>query len=135
MPEALFNFENAIYYRPDFAPYQYEYGAVLLSTGQIDRAQDAAAAALKADPAFAEAYVLRGRTHFAKQQAAEAAADYREALRLRPDFTRVQLDLASTLASAGEIEQAVQVLREAANSADPEVARLAAAALERLGRK
>jgi predicted Zn-dependent protease len=65
----------------------------------------------------------------------EAAAEYREALRLRPDFARVRLDLASTLASAGEMEQAVEVLREATKSEDPEVARLAQGALDRLGRR
>jgi Flp pilus assembly protein TadD len=90
---------------------------------------------LKADPNLAEAHVLRGRLWFAKRQLQAAAAEYREALRLRPDFARVRLDLASTLASAGDMEQAVQVLREAARSSDPEVAKLAADALDRLGRR
>jgi tetratricopeptide (TPR) repeat protein len=134
VPESLFSFEKAIYYRPGFAPYLYEYGVALSGAGQLDRAQEMADAALKADPGLAEAHVLRGRLLVGKRRLPEAAVEYREALRLRPDFARVRLDLASTLASAGEMEQAVEVLREAAKSGDPEVARLALDALHRLGR-
>jgi predicted CXXCH cytochrome family protein len=135
VPESLFNFEKANYYRPGFAPYLYEYGVALSSGGQFDRAQEMAEAALKADPRLAEAHVLCGRLLVAKRRLPEAVEEYREALRLRPDFARVRLDLASTLASAGEMEQAVEVLREAAKSGDPEVARLAVGALDRLGRR
>jgi tetratricopeptide (TPR) repeat protein len=134
-PEALFNFEKANYYRPNFAPYLYDYGVALSNAGELDRAQEMADAALKADPKLAEAHVLCGRLLVAKRRLPEAAAEYREALRLRPDFARLRLDLASTLASAGEMEQAVEVLREAARSGDTEVARLAAEALDRLGRR
>jgi tetratricopeptide (TPR) repeat protein len=105
----------------------------LSSGGQFDRAQEMADAALKPDPGLAEAHVLCGRLLVAKRRLPEAAAEYREALRLRPDFARVRLDLASTLASAGEMEQSVEVLREAAKSGDPEVARLPLGALDRLG--
>jgi predicted CXXCH cytochrome family protein len=135
VPESLFSFEKANYYRPGFAPYLYEYGVALSGGGQFDRAQEMAEAALKADPGLAEAHVLRGRLLVAKRRLPEAAAEYREALRLRPDFARVRLDLASTLASAGEMEQAVEVLREAAKSGDAEVAKLALGALDRLGRR
>jgi predicted CXXCH cytochrome family protein len=134
-PEAFFNFEKANYYRPNFAPYLYDYGVALSSAGQFDRSQEMADGSLRADPNLAEAHVLRGRLWFAKRELLAAAAEYREALRLRPDFARVRLDLASTLASAGEMEQAVEVLREAARSSDPEVAKLAADALGRLGRR
>jgi Flp pilus assembly protein TadD len=65
----------------------------------------------------------------------EAAKECREAVRLRPDFARARLDLASVLVAQGDTGQAVQQLREAAKSSDPEVARLAAAALQRLGER
>src|SRR5262249_9057366 len=129
LSESLFNFQKAIYHRPGFAPYLYEYGVALSSAGQFDRAQEMADTALKADPRLAEAHVLRGRLLVAKRRLPEAAAAYRAALSLRPDFARVQLDLASTLASAGEMEQAVEVLLKAARSSDPEVAKLALSAL------
>lgn len=133
-PESFFNFEKANYYRPDFAPYLYEYGVALASAGQSERAQELADASLKANPNLAEAHVLRGRLLVQKRQLPDAAIEYREALRLRPDFGRVRLDLASVLAAQGEMEQAIEQLREASKSNDPETARLAAGALQRLGR-
>jgi Flp pilus assembly protein TadD len=65
----------------------------------------------------------------------EAIGEYREAVRLRPDFARAQLDLASALADQGDMPGAVRALREAAKGSDPEVARLATQALERLGQR
>jgi tetratricopeptide (TPR) repeat protein len=70
-----------------------------------------------------------------KRQLPEAAAEYREAIGLSPDFARVRLDLASVLAAQGDMEQAVEQLREASKSNDPETARLAVDALRRLGRR
>src|SRR5262249_12798833 len=60
-PEALYDFEKAIYYRPGFAPYLYEYALTLSSASQFDRAQENVEAALRADPKLAEAHVLLGR--------------------------------------------------------------------------
>jgi tetratricopeptide (TPR) repeat protein len=134
-PESLYNFKNANFYRPNFAPYLYDYGVALSSAGELDRAQEMADAALKAEPNLAEAHVLRGRLLVLKRQLPQAATEYREAIRLRPDFARVRLDLASVLAAQGDMEQAVEQLREASKSTDPETARLAVDALRRLGRR
>ena len=41
-PEALFDFERALRYRPDFAPYLYDYALTLSSAGQFERAQESA---------------------------------------------------------------------------------------------
>ncbi len=65
----------------------------------------------------------------------KAAAEYEQAVRLRPDFARARLDLASVLLAQGEIPETVRQLREAAKGSDPEVARLAAGALQRLGER
>jgi len=132
-PEALFDFEKAIYHRPAFAPYLYEYALTLASASQFDSAQENAEAALRADPKLAEAHTLFGRLLVRKGQLPEAAAEYQQAVRLRPNFARVRLDLASVFAAQGDMRRAVQQLREAAKSSDPEVARLAAGALQRLG--
>jgi tetratricopeptide (TPR) repeat protein len=132
-PEALYDFEKAIHHRPDFAPYLYEYALTLSSASQFDRAQENVEAALRADPKLAEAHVLLGRLFVGKRQLPEAATEYSQALRLRPDFARVRLDLASVFAAQGDMRQAAEQLREAAKSSDPEVARLAAAALNRIG--
>ena len=134
-PESIYNFEKANFYRPNFAPYLYEYGVALSSARELDRAQEMADAALKADPNLAEAHVLRGRLLVQKRQLPEAATEYREAITLRPDFARIRLDLASVLAAQGDMEQAVEQLREASKSNDPETARLAVDALRRLGQR
>jgi predicted CXXCH cytochrome family protein len=134
-PESFYHFQKANYYRPDFAPYLYEYGVALSSAGELARAQEMADAALKVGPNMAEVHVLRGRLLVQKRQLAEAATEYRKAIGLRPDFARVRLDLASVLAAQGDMEQAVEQLREASKSNDPETARLAVDALQRLGRR
>ena len=62
----------------------------------------------------------------------EAAREYQEALRLRPEFDRAHLDLATVLAAQGDMPGAIQHLRTAAQGRDPRVAQAAAAALQRL---
>jgi tetratricopeptide (TPR) repeat protein len=134
-PEAFYNFEKAIRHRPGFAAYLYDYALTLHSANQFDRAQQNAEAAVQADPKLAEPHALLGRLFAGKRQLPEAAKEYQEALRLRPDFGRLRLDLASVLAAQGDMRQAVQELREAVKSSDPEVARLAAEALQRVGER
>jgi tetratricopeptide (TPR) repeat protein len=134
-PEALYNFEKAIRNRPAFAPYLYDYALTLSSARQFDRAQESAEAALRANPEMAEAHELLGGLLARTRRLPEAAAQYRQALQLRPDFARARLDLASVLAAQGDKQGAARELRAASGSADPEVARLAAAALQRLGER
>ena len=134
-PEALSDFEKAIRHRPNFAPYLYEYALTLSTASQFERAQESVEAALRADPNLAEAHVLLGGLLAGKRQLPEAAREYQEALRLRPDFARPRLDLASVFAAQGDMGRAVQQLHEAAKGSDPEVARLAAEALQRLGQQ
>jgi len=135
LPEALYDFERANRHRPDFAPHLYDYALALMSASKFEEAQAAVESALRADPNMAEAHQLFGRLLAGKRRLPEAAREFREALRLRPDFARAQLDLASTLAAQGDMPGAVQHLREAAKGSDPEVARLATQALERLGQR
>jgi tetratricopeptide (TPR) repeat protein len=132
MPEALFDFERAIRYRPNFAPHLYDYALASMNAGQWEEAQKSVEAALRADSKMAEAHDLEGRLLSKKGQWAEAVREYREALRLRPDFATAQLDLALALASSGDIPGAREQLRDAAKSRDPQIARLAAEALARL---
>ena len=133
MPEALFDFERAIRYRPNFAPHLYDYALALASTGRSADARQSAEAALKADPKMAEAHVLLGGLFAGQRQLPEATREYREAVRLRPDFARAHLDLAAALANQGDMPGAIEQLRIAAKGNDPQTAQLAAQALQRLG--
>lgn len=133
LEESLYNFELATRLRPGYGPHLYDYGLALLSLNRFDESQTSAEAAIKADPNMPEPHELLGGLLARKLQFPEAAREYTEALRLRPDFARAHLDLASVLAAQGDITAAVQHLREAANGRDPRVAQQAAAALQRLG--
>ena len=133
LPEALFAFERSVRYRPGFAPHLYDYALALASASRFDDAQQTVEAALKADPKLAEAHELMGGLLARRQRLPEATREYREAVRLRPDFARAQLDLAAALAAQGDIPGAAEHLRQVAAGPDPQAARLAAQALERLG--
>jgi tetratricopeptide (TPR) repeat protein len=131
--EALFDFERATRLRPGYAPHLYDYALELSSVNRLDDAQVSVAAALRADPSMAEAHELLGGLFAQKRRLPEAAHEYAEALRLRPDFARAHLDLAQVLAAQGDMPGAIEHLRKAASLADPQVAQMAAQALQRLG--
>src|SRR5437899_6654988 len=74
-PEALFDFEKAIYHRPAFAPYLYEYALTLASASQFDSAQENAEAALRADPKLAEAHISYAVFCLKKKKITERVAE------------------------------------------------------------
>jgi tetratricopeptide (TPR) repeat protein len=132
-PEAFFDFEKALRHRPNFGQYLYDYALTLAGAGEFYRAEDSAESATKADPNLPEPHALLGRLLARKRQLAEAAKEYREALRLRPNFAQARLDLASVLVAQGEKQQAVEQLHEVAEGSDPSAARIAGETLQRLG--
>jgi len=135
LPEALYAFEKATRLRPGYGPHLYDYALALLSAGRVDQSQTQVEAAIQADPKMAEPHELLGGLLARKQQLPEAAREYREALRLNPNFDRAHLDLASVLAAQGDMPGAIEHLRTAANGRDPRVAEQAAGALQRLGKQ
>jgi len=133
--EALFDFERATRLRPGYAPHLYDYALELSAVNRLDDAQASVEAALRADSDMAEAHALLGGLIAGKRQLPEAAREYTEAIRLNPGFARAHLDLARVLAAQGDMPGAVEHLRKAAAGSDPQVAQVAAQALERLGMK
>jgi len=133
LSQAIFDFEKALRYRPGFASYLYDYALTLFGAGQFDRAEEFAQAAAKADLTLPEPHALLGRILARRRQTSDAAKEYTEALRLRPEFAQARLDLASVLIAAGERAKAIEHLREVARGTDPATARIAAAALQGLG--
>ena len=132
MPEAVFDFEKATRLRPGHAPYLYDYALVLSSVNRPEDAQSQVEAALRADPNMPEAHELLGGLFAGKRLLPEAAREYAEAVRLKPDLARAHLDLARVLAAQGDIPKAVEHLRVAAAGSDPQVAQVARQALQRL---
>ena len=70
----------------------------------------------------------------AKGQVRAALDQYREAVKLRPEFGRAQLDLGSQLADSGNVAEAIPYLRKAAESPQQVVREEASQILQQLGK-
>jgi tetratricopeptide (TPR) repeat protein len=99
---------------------------------RFDEAQRQIDAAVKADPKSTEAHNFRG-VLLERSDAPAALKEFLEAVRLQPDFARAHLNAARILAAAGNRVDAIQHLRQAATSDDPNLQRQAADALRQLG--
>ena len=133
MPASLFDFEKATRLRTAHAPFLYDYALALSSVNRLDDAQSSVEAALRADPNMPEAHELLGGLLAGKRLFSDAAHEYAEAIRIKPDFGRAHLDLARVLVAQGDTAGAVQQLREAARDPDPQVAQVARKALQSIG--
>ena len=99
--EAMYDFERAIRLRPGSAPHLYDYALALARADRFDEAQERVEAAVRADANLAEAHELLGGLFERKRQLPEAAREYRRALELQPDLSRVHLRLGNVLAAQG----------------------------------
>lgn len=133
MEGALKDIAEAVRLHPNFAPYLYDQGLVLVQVNRFDEAQQSIEAALKANAEMVEAHELLGGLYAKKRQLDGAAREYQQALKLRPDLSRLHLALANVLAAQGNKQAAIPHYRDAAKSEDPAVARAAAQELQQLG--
>ena len=90
-------------------------------------------AAIKLDPKSPGAPNLKGRLLERQGHADEALKQFLDVIRLHPDFALAHLDAARILAAKGDRPAALQHLRQAAASADPNIRRQAADTLRQLG--
>ena len=79
-------------------------------------------AAVRINPAFAEAQTNLGNALAAQGQPAEAIEHYREAIRLKPDYTEPRVGLGGALLRLGRAAEAIPHYREALRL-DPNLAR------------
>ena len=84
------------------------------------------------DANFAEAHELLGTVRAARGQFPGAIEQYREALRVRPEFARAQLHLGEALADSGDTAAALPYLQKAAAASDPATRDEASARLDQL---
>lgn len=134
LDEAIYHFDKAARLQPLNGINLYEYALTLVQMNRFEESQTQVEAALKADSSIAEAHELLGGLHSRKGEREAALREYEEAVRLKPDFGRAQLDLGLTLAASGDLKRAREHLREAAKSADPRVSGPARQALDQIGR-
>lgn len=71
--------------------------------------------AIKQNPMLAEAFSNLGNVLKEKGQLKEALANYRHAVKLKPDFIDGYINLAAALVAAGDLEGAVQAYATALN--------------------
>ena len=135
MPASLFEFEKATRLRNAYAPFLYDYALALSSVNRLDEAQSSVEAALRADADMPEAHELLGGLLAGKRLLSDAAHEYAEAIRIKPEFGRAHLDLARVLIAQGDTANAVQQLREAARGPDPQAAQAARKALQSIGQQ
>ena len=81
-----------------------------------------------------EAHDLLGNLYERGGETDRALEEYRDAVRLRPDLDRAQLDLGATLAKAGDVTGAAAHLRAAAKAADSTIRNIALQLLAQLPR-
>jgi tetratricopeptide (TPR) repeat protein len=88
-------------------------GALLIDAGRVDDAVPHLAAAVRLEPAFAEAHNNLGAALARRGALTEAIAHYREALRISPGLAQAHNNLGLALARSGDVDGAVRELREA----------------------
>lgn len=134
MSRALYSFQKATHLRPDYGRYLYNYALALVAAQRFDEARTQAQAAVNADPDLAEGHVLLGGLFDRDKRLAEAVSEYQQAVKLQPGFSLAHLDLGLVLAAQGDLRRATEQLRKAAAGKDPNVARQAAQALQRINK-
>ena len=91
-------------------------------------------AILRTDPNSAGAHEFLGNLLGLKGQRDRAIEQFREAVRIQPDFAQANLDLGAALADSGDIEAAIAHLRKVALSGDVGARDEALKLLYRLGK-
>ena len=128
--------EEAIWYfqwAPHKAIDQFRYGVTLARMNRLAEAQTQIEAALKADPALAEAHDVLGGLLEKQGRLDAAEVQYREAVRIRPDLGGAHFDLGRVLAKRRDLPAAAAEFRQAAADPDPAMRQQALRALQAIG--
>jgi predicted CXXCH cytochrome family protein len=131
LSEAEAELQTALRRKPDDAGARYSLAMLFGRTGRFEAAERELQSCLRIDSTLADARALLGDLLLAKNRPAEAAAHYRELLKLRPS-AQTALNLGLALVASGDLAAAAEHLRRAAASADPDLRRRATEALGQL---
>jgi tetratricopeptide (TPR) repeat protein len=131
--EALYKFQKAVQLRPGYSPYLYNYALALVQAARYDDAKTQVRAAVQANPKYAEAHEVLGALYLREKKSDLAIQEYQEAVAIKPEMNRVQLNLGLLLYAQGNRAEAVEHLQRAATDSNPAIAGPAAQALQRLG--
>ena len=115
--QAQSEFETALRLRPADAATHYNYALMLGRGAKYEQARLELERSLEADPEFSDARETLADLLLGTRQERAAIAQYREALRTKPESGRALTGLGAALAAVGEREEAAVYLRRAV--ADP----------------
>ena len=91
---------------------QYDLGMRYLDEGNYEEAVVAFTAAIDIDEKRPEAYIGRGDAYFASDEYSTAEEDYRSALALDTSMAEIYDRLADLYVQTGDLEQALEILRQ-----------------------
>jgi protein O-mannosyl-transferase len=126
LEESKASYERALALAPAHSPgyaavIHNSIGMVLTRQGKVHEASEEFAAAVRTNPAFAEAQTNLANTLAAEGKPGDALDHYREAIRLKPDYTEPQVGIGAALLRLGRAAEAIPHYREALKR-DPNLA-------------
>lgn len=107
-------------------------GTAAFEAGDYDKAEGLLGEVLSQEPAFASVYNMLGVIAGHKNAPQKAAALFRQALGLNPDYREAQVNLAITLAEMGAYDQAAQTVGDLEQRETREETRLSPGVLGKL---
>jgi protein O-GlcNAc transferase len=117
--EAVPLLKRAIVLMPNDAELHCELGNALQTLGQLADAYAAYQRSFQIDPQLLSAWYAAGCAQSSRKEYASAIACFRRALETRPDFPAAQHNLGRALFKLGQIEEALDLFRQAAAGGDP----------------
>jgi tetratricopeptide (TPR) repeat protein len=99
--EATAEFQKAVQFDPGFADAHYNLGVALASQGKVNEATPEFAKAVEANPSYVPArYNLGSALYYSQARVQDALAQWREVLRLDPNFAPAMNEAAHALAAS-----------------------------------
>src|SRR4029078_5911221 len=111
-------FEAVLRLKPDYAAGRFNYAIALAPVKRFAEAQRQIELLLRANLMAAEGHDLMGNIFAMKGNVKSAVEHHREAIRIRPEFTRAHLHLGAALADSADVAGALPYLQKAAGSQD-----------------
>ena len=122
VPEAIKSFETARDIDPSYMPSEIYLGQMYLLNGELDKARSAFERAKADKDAAAAASAGLGKVALAGRHYQEAAARFEEALKLRPNASRLREPLATAYRGLGDTAKAAATLAQfASDGSEPGV--------------
>jgi predicted CXXCH cytochrome family protein len=132
--EARYQMDQSVKLKPDYTEARIEYERLLGYLNLTREAEAQAQAVIDADPRGPLGHELLGSLLVDAGNLSAALPELQTATRLKPDFWRAQLELATVLARQGDSAGAVEHFKIAAQGTDSQASAAARQALQQLGK-